>query len=59
MNINEWINTYCSMIMWPVKKHSGISGFQLTNNMRIYFKDATLTDKSKSTIKRHWKKQLV
>jgi len=57
MNINEWIDTYHSMIVEPIKKYSGLSGFQLTNGMRIYFGDDSLTDKSKSTMKRHWERQ--
>ena len=56
MNINEWIDTYHSMIVEPIKKYSGLSGFQLTNGMRIYFGDDSLTDKSKSTMKRHWER---
>jgi len=57
MNINAWIDTYHSMIMMPINKYSGISGFQLTNNMRIYFKDSHLTDKSRLIMKRHWERQ--
>ena len=43
--------------MMPINKYSGISGFQLTNNMRIYFKDSHLTDKSRLIMKRHWERQ--
>ena len=43
--------------MMPIIKYSGISGFQLTNNMRIYFKDSHLTDKSRLIMKRHWERQ--
>ena len=57
MNINEWIDRYHSMVMMPISKYSGLSGFQLTNDMRIYFVDGLLTDKSKSTMKRHWERQ--
>ena len=57
MNINAWIDLYHSMIMMPISKYSGISGFQLTNNMRIYFEDGHLTDKSRSIMKRHWERQ--
>ena len=45
------------MIVEPIKKYSNLSGFQLTNGMRIYFGDDSLTDKSKSTMKRHWERR--
>lgn len=43
--------------MYPISKYSGLSGFQLTNNMRIYFKEEALTDASKQILKRHKKRQ--
>ena len=52
MDINKWIRYYHTMIMYPIVKYSGLSGFQLTNNMRIYFSNIKLTQASITTLRR-------
>ena len=54
MNINEWLHKYVSMILRPIVLNKGFSGFVLSNNMTILFKDTKMSQKSLVTLKRHY-----
>ena len=46
MTINEWLKTYHTMIICPVGCNKA-TGFLLTNNMKIFFKEGKLNNESK------------
>ena len=58
MNINAWLDLYHSMIVRPINVNSKM-GFLLSNSMRIFFKDTSLTDKSVQILKRHYERMKV
>ena len=55
MNINAWLDLYHSMIVRPINVNSKM-GVLLDNNMRIFFDDTSLTDKSVLILKRHYER---
>ena len=56
MKINEWVKLYHTMIVRPIAYNKKM-GFQLTNGMRIFFKEERLTDEAKQILKRHKERQ--
>ena len=42
IGINDFIDTYVSMILGPEVDGRGYVGFKLSNNMKIFFKDTRI-----------------
>jgi hypothetical protein len=54
--INDFIEVWVKMIDKPLTK-SKQQGFLLTNGMRIFFKDTSLTQRSIEILKRHYSRR--
>ena len=59
IGINEFIDTYISMILGPEVNGRGYVGFRLTNNTKIFFKDTRIYSNQMSKLKQHYKKNGV
>ncbi len=53
MNINEFINNYCDMILYPIKENKNY-GFKLTTGARIFFGNTKLSHQEAQRLKRHY-----
>jgi hypothetical protein len=51
--VNQFIENWSSMIKHPIIKNAK-QGFLLSNGMKIFFKDASLSMKSRGILKRHY-----
>ena len=55
MDINEFINIYVSMILGPEMNGRGYTGFRLSNNTRIFFKNSHMHPDQVLRLKKHYK----
>lgn len=54
MNINDFIDNYCTMIIRPVIINKMV-GFELSNGFKIFFKDTGLTHKNFVRLRKHYR----
>ena len=57
MNINEFIDTYVSMILGPATNGRGYTGFILSNNTKIFFMDTKIYPNQVLKLSQHYKKK--
>ena len=56
MNINEFVNRFCSMIKYPIRENKNY-GFKLTSGVRIFFKDTRMAKSEMARLKRHYNRR--
>tara|TARA_Y100001951_G_scaffold35189_1_gene27800 strand:- start:94 stop:282 length:189 start_codon:yes stop_codon:yes gene_type:complete len=56
IGINDFIDTYVSMILGPEVDGRGYVGFKLSNNMKIFFKDTRIYPNQALRLAKHYKK---
>ena len=57
MDINEFIDTYVSMILGPAVGGRGRIGFRLSNGMRIFFRNTHINKQQASRLSKHYWKE--
>ena len=56
MNINEFVNNYCDMILYPIRENKN-HGFKLVNGTRIFFEDTRMAKSETARLKRHYNRR--
>lgn len=57
MDINQFIDTYVSMIIGPAVGGRGCTGFRLSNNMKIFFKHTHIHNQQAMKLSKHYWKE--
>lgn len=55
MTINDFIDMYVSMILRPAINGRGYTGFVLSNNTKIFFKNSYIHANNKNKLAQHYR----